>query len=285
MGGLIGFILRLFGLGSKAPVPATRAATADGATSKKGTAPRAQRPAATPTSAVPPLETLSPVEMREARRRVIAYVARSRVPLRQIVALRQQWLIQLGKVYESIANSPTAKVLELAGQVGENYEPGFRDALMLAQSIEPPPECETVHAAMVAWITSLHSACLALLDARKLRDRSMLSQLREQLGLSRKHSSALLAARTELFAAYRLNVQPTLQKRRKRPETPQAADAAPMQPTAPAKEGARRPGPPSRSRARLAAAGAVSRGTDKRSTKSSRSAPAARRAAARKRPR
>jgi hypothetical protein len=113
-------------------------------------------------------ELLAPAEMREARRRVIAYVARSRVPLRQVVTLRQQWLVHLGKVYESIANSPTEKVLELAGQVGENYEPGFRDALMLAQAIEPPPECEAVHAAMVGWMTSLHSACLALLDARKL---------------------------------------------------------------------------------------------------------------------
>lgn len=281
--GLIGFILRLFGLGPKETAPApTEAAAAPTSrsleASKRGRALAASRTR----SDVAPPETLLPSEMREARRRVIAYVARSRVPLRQIVTLRQQWLVQLGKVYESIASSPTDKVLELAGQVGENYEPGFRDALMLAQSIEPPPECEGVHASMIGWMTSLHSACLALLDARKLKDRSMLSQLREQLGQSRKHSSALLAARTELFAAYRLNVRPNLQKRKARAEA--AAESATDETEESAEEPRRPAPPPSRSRARLAAAGAVSRGTEKRSTKPSRAAPGARRTAARKRP-
>jgi len=274
VGGLIGFLLRLFGLGGKAP-----------ATTAESPAPaprRAAQPQAPARSSVRDPGRLAPAELREARRRVIAYVARSRVPLRQVVTLRQQWLIQLGKVYESIANSPTEKVLELAGQVGENFEPGFRDALMLAQAIEPPPECEVVHAAMVAWMTSLHAACLALLDARKLKDRSMLSELREQLGQARKHSAALLAARTELFAAYSLNVRPTIQKRKTRP----AADVPPLATTDESDEEAETPRPPptTKSRARLAAAGAVSRGTEKLSVKRTRVSPAARRATTRKRP-
>jgi hypothetical protein len=260
MGALVRLILSLFGLGAKKE--------------RRGPVGSSATPVARAPRIAPP-ETLSPTQMREARRRVIAYVARSRVPLRQVVTIRQQWLVQLGKVYESIASSPTDKVLELAGQVGENYEPGFRDALMLAQSIEPPPECEAIHAAMIGWMTALHSACLALIDARKLKDRSMLSQLREQLGAARKHSSALIHGRAELFQDYRLNLRPTVQKRKPKATR---ADAPAEDTDAEPAERPRQAAPPRR---RLATAS--TRPPEKRGTKTSRT-PQAATARSRKRP-
>ncbi len=217
---MIRWLLRLLGLGRP---PASR---------EGGTAAAARQPAAK--LGPPPVEELTAEEFRTARRRVVAYVARSRVPLRQVVAARQKWLVDLSKVYEAIKDSPTQLVLERAGAVGENHEPVFRDALLLTQSIEPPPEVEGVHAALVGWITALHAACLALIDARKLKDRAMLGRLREQLGQARKHSATLVAERAELFTAYRLNVRPAVQRPKRDAETassPPARDDA-TRPTA-----------------------------------------------------
>jgi hypothetical protein len=198
---VIRWLLRLLGLGQPGASPERRAGAA------------APRPAAK--QGPPPVEEMTAEEFRGARRRVVAYVARSRVPLRQVVAARQKWLVDLSKVYEAIKDSPTQLVLERAGAVGENHEPVFRDALLLTQSIEPPLEAEAVHAALVGWITALHAACLALIDARKLRDRAMLGRLREQLGHARKYSATLVAERTELFTSYRLNVRPAVQRARR----------------------------------------------------------------------
>jgi hypothetical protein len=149
-----------------------------------------------------------------ARRRVIAYVAHARVPIRQAAAVRQAWLADLSKVYAQIATSPTGLVLDRAGAVGAAHERGFRQALALAQAIDPPAEAEHAHSALVGWLTCLHAACLALIDARKLRDRTLLGNFREQLGYARRLASVLVKERGALFTAYRLTVRPSIKAKR-----------------------------------------------------------------------
>jgi hypothetical protein len=170
-----------------------------------------------------------------ARRRVVVYVARARLPIRQAAAVRQAWLADLSKVYAQIATRPTGLVLEKAGAVGAKHEPGFRDALAFAQSIDPPLEAEHAHAALVGWLTCLHAACLALMDARKLRDRSLLGNFRDQLGFARRLAVVLVQERSALFTAYRVTIRPTIKPKR----------AAP-----PAGEGAQESGLPRRAEAR-----------------------------------
>jgi hypothetical protein len=148
---------------------------------------------------------------------VIAYVAQARTPIRQAAAIRQIWLADLSKVYAQIASSPTGLVLDRAGAVGLSHEPGFREALAFAQSIDPPPEAENAHAALVGWLTCLHAACLALMDARKLRDRSLLGSFREQLGFARRLAVVLVQERAALFAAYRLTMRPSIKSKRYAP--------------------------------------------------------------------
>src|SRR5919201_2073221 len=107
----------------------------------------------------------------------------------------------------------TGLVLEKAGAVGARHEPGFREALACAQAIEPPPEAQRAHAALVGWLTCLHAACLALMDARKVRDRSMLGNFREQLGYARRLAAVLVKERGALFAAYRVTIRPSIKAR------------------------------------------------------------------------
>ena len=161
-----------------------------------------------------PVESLSPEQFRINRRQVIAYIHRVRVPIRQAAAARLIWISDLGKVYEAIRTSPTQFILEKAGEVGYNHEPAFRDALSIAQSIEPTVECLAVHEALVGWLTSLHSACLALMDARRLKDRSLLGSFREHLSTARRQAGTLAAERELLFSSYRLNIRPTIKAKR-----------------------------------------------------------------------
>jgi hypothetical protein len=188
--GLLSSLLRLFGFGGGA------------------------RPAARQAAAPPVAKVLTPEELRAQRRAIVAYVSQARVPIRLTAAARQVWLADLSKVYASIATAQTMQVLEQAGIVGMNHEPGFRDALVQAQAIEPPPGAEALHQAMVGWITSLHAACLSLIDARKLRDRALLGDFRENLGRARHLAAKLVDERTKLFAHYKLNVRPAIRNTR-----------------------------------------------------------------------
>src|SRR5690349_20012856 len=208
MGGAGGWLRRLFGVGPRRPERGSASARS----------PREPgRPLTTPPDGSAAYEL--------ARRRVIAYVAQARVPIRQAAAVRQAWLADLSKVYAQIATSPTGLVLERAGAVGAAHEPGFRVALAIAQAIDAPPEVEHAHAALVGWLTCLHAACLALIDARTLRDRALLGNFREQLGYARRLAAVLVRERGALFNAYQLTVRPSIKARRAPP--PSEADEAP----------------------------------------------------------
>jgi hypothetical protein len=201
VGGIVGWLLRVLGIGGRRsrPAPAGRPPA------------RVDRRSGGRASATAPVGR---EEFRLARRRVIAYVAQARAPIRQAAAVRQAWLADLSKVYAEIASSPTARVLERAGAVGQQHEPAFRDALAHAQAIDPPIEADEAHAALVGWLTCLHAACLALIDARKLRDRAMLGTFREQLGQARRLAAQLVHERGALFTAYRLTVRASIKAKR-----------------------------------------------------------------------
>jgi hypothetical protein len=211
---MIGWFLRLFGIGGDKQPDAVRPGVATPAVRAK------------PTGS--PAQTLTSEQFKAARRRVVLYIARARIPVRQAATTRQVWIADLSKVYEAIRTSPTAMILEKAGDVGMKHEEAFRDALSLAQAIEPPPETEDVHQALVNWLTNLHSACLALMDARRLKDRSMLGTFRERLGEARRHAAALAQARNQLFVDYHLRIDPTIRKKRS-DGTEAAPEAAPTQ--------------------------------------------------------
>src|SRR5205823_13993620 len=163
------WLLRLFGLGGKKAAPAARAVSP------------AQAAAARSAAAATRAQQLTPEQLKLERRHVVAYIARARLPIRQAATARQLWIQDLSKVYEAIRTSPTGLILEKAGEVGYKHEPAFRDALSGAQGLTPPPPCEPVHDALIGWLTSLHSACLSLIDARRLKDRSLLGNFRENL--------------------------------------------------------------------------------------------------------
>jgi hypothetical protein len=216
---MIGWLLRLFGIGGKQPTPRQRQGAA---------ATPAARAKAKPTAA--PADSLNAEQFKLARRRVVMYIARARIPVRQAAAARQVWIADLSKVYEAIRTSPTEMILEKAGDVGMKHEEAFRDALSLAQSIEPPVETEEVHQALVNWLTNLHSACLALMDARRLKDRAMLGMFRERLGHARRHAAALAQARNQLFADYQLRIDPQIKKKKEGEAEGQPAAEAPPAP-------------------------------------------------------
>jgi hypothetical protein len=180
---------------------------------KKKSAPR-PAPKRKPVRSAPSARALTPERFQAARRRVVLYFARARMPIRQATTVRQLWIADLGQVYEAIRTSPTEMILERAGDVGMRHEEGFRQALLLTQALQPPPECEEVHQALVNWLTYLHSACLALMDARRLKDRSMLGMFRERLGLARRHAQTLALLRNQLVTVYKLRIDPTIQKNR-----------------------------------------------------------------------
>ncbi len=228
---MIGWLLRLLGIGRPKEPPGRRA--------ERGARGASARPK------LPPAQALSPEEFRLARRAVIAYVARARVPIRQAATARQLWIADLSKVYEAIRTSPTQLILEKAGDVGLKHESAFRDALSLAQSLEPPPACEAVHAALVGWLTSLHAACLALIDARRLKDRALLGTFREHLSQARRQAATLAAERAKLFVDYQLKVRPSIGRRRQRPTGGEPAEEQESPETA-AAEGTRPPGRPRR---------------------------------------
>lgn len=148
---------------------------------------------------------------------MVAYIARARMPIRQAAAARQLWIQDLSKVCEAIRSSPTQLILERAGEVGSKHEPAFRDALSMAQGLTPPPACEVCHDALIGWLTSLHAACLALMDARRLKDRSLLGSFRENLSQARRQAATLAAERAKLFTVWQLKVRPGIQRRRARP--------------------------------------------------------------------
>lgn len=208
---------------------------------------RRQASGARMVAVVPPVQAArvvavptDPAAFKASRKRMVAYVAQARVPIRQTAAVRTAWLHDLGKVYAAIASAPTQVVLEQAGRVGEDHEPAFREALALAQAIETPPEAEACHAALVGWITALDSACLALMDARKLKDRSLLGSFREQLGKARRCAVQLVDERRTLFATWKLAVRPTIQRRvpRAQPEAEPESETPSAQP----RRGAPKPG-------------------------------------------
>jgi hypothetical protein len=210
---MIGWFLRLFGIGGdKQP---------DGA--RPGAGPAVRKPTGSPS------QTLTSEQFKAARRRVVLYIARARIPVRQAATARQVWIADLSNVYEAIRTSPTAMILERAGDVGMKHEEAFRDALSLAQAIDPPPETEDVHQALVNWLTNLHSACLALMDARRLKDRAMLGTFRERLGEARRHAAALAQARNQLFVDYHLRIDPTIRKKRPDGSEAGASEPAPVQ--------------------------------------------------------
>ena len=234
---MFGWLLRLFGFGSKAPAqagPGPAAAAAPGDRSSRDFARERERErdrdrshAAHPVRlSVHPSQ--DPAEFKAQRRRLLVYVMRARVPIRQAAAARQLWIADLGKVYEAIRTSPIPVVLERAGDAGFRYEPAFRESLSLAQSIEAPPEAEELHQALVDWLTATHGACLALMDARRLKDRSMLGTFRERLGLARRHAATLATLRAEIFTLYQLRVQPQVKAKRAAPAvTDESAEQQP----------------------------------------------------------
>jgi hypothetical protein len=189
---VIGWLLRVFGIGGARP--RGRAAST--------------RPAPPRSASSQHVQRLSAEQLALERRAVVAYIARARVPIRQAAAARQAWIGDLSKVYEAIRTSPTGLILEQAGQVGHQHEPAFRGALSLAQGLTPPAPCEAVHDALLGWLTSLHAACLALIDARRLRDRSLLGNFRENLSQARRQAARLGAERASLFTIYRLRLAP-----------------------------------------------------------------------------
>jgi hypothetical protein len=140
------------------------------------------------------------------------YMTRVRAPIRQAATVRQLWIADLSQVYEAIRTTPTEIILERAGDIGMRYEEAFREALSQAQGITPPPECEDVHQALVNWLTHLHAACLSLMDARRLKDRSMLGMFRERLGQARRHAQTLALLRNQLVIVYKLRVDTTGQR-------------------------------------------------------------------------
>jgi len=208
---MFGWLLRLFGVGSSRPDPGSPAS---------GRLPPPQG------ASRQHVQQLTAEQLKAERRAVVIYIARARVPIRQAAAARQVWIQDLSKVYEAIRTSPTGLILEKAGEVGWRHEPAFREALSQAQALTPPPPCEAVHDALVGWLTSLHAACLALIDARRLRDRSLLGNFRENLSQARRQAAVLGSERAKLFTVYRLRVGPTIQRRRPRPtaDAPQAGD-------------------------------------------------------------
>jgi hypothetical protein len=163
------------------------------------------------------VQHLTPEQLKVERRQVVAYIARARLPIRQAAAARQLWIQDLSKVYEAIRSSPTGLILEKAGEVGYKHEPSFRDALSAAQGLTPPLSCEPVHDALIGWLTSLHSACLSLIDARRLKDRSLLGNFREHLSQARRQAALLASERSRIFTVYQLRVRPSIQRRRPRP--------------------------------------------------------------------
>ncbi|TAK20459.1 MAG: hypothetical protein EPO26_17960 [Chloroflexota bacterium] len=223
---MIAWLLRLFGVGSTQT--ATSQASRGGSAGTSGRASAGSGPTSRATKSnakhVDPSEALPPDEFRLARRRVIAYIGRARIPTRQAAAGRQAFIADLSKVYEAIRTSPTEMILERAGDVGNKHEEAFRDSLSHAQGIEPPAECEDVHNALVQWLTNLDSACLALMDARRLKDRSMLGTFRERLGQARRQAAALSVFRNQLFTDYRLRLDPTI--KRHKPSEPTTEGAA-----------------------------------------------------------
>src|SRR5688572_17112899 len=208
---MFGWLLRIFGIGgAKSPPERARSGVAAPATP----ASRARAAARAAKSSMAPAESLTMEQFKAARRRVVLYIARARIPVRQAAAARTVWIADLSKVYEAIRTSPTEMILERAGDVGMRHEEAFRDALSLAQAIEPPSETEEVHQSLVNWLTNLHSACLALMDARRLKDRSMLGTFRERLGQARRHAAALAEARNRLFEDYQLRIDPQIKKKK-----------------------------------------------------------------------
>jgi hypothetical protein len=189
---VIGWLLRVFGI--------------RGATPSRRSAPT--RPPPPQSASIQRVQRLTAEQFTLERRAVVVYIARARVPVRQAAAARQVWIRDLSKVYEAIRTSPTGLILEKAGEVGYQHEPAFREALSLAQALTPPSPCEAVHEALIGWLTSLHAACLALIDARRLRDRSLLGSFRENLGQARRQAANLVAERARLFTVYRLRLSP-----------------------------------------------------------------------------
>jgi hypothetical protein len=204
---VIGWLLRLFGIGGARP-PGVRSPTS--------------RPPPPQSASRQHIQQLTREQLKLERRAVVIYVARARVPIRQAAAARQLWIQDLSKVYEAIRTSPTGLILEKAGEVGYRHEPAFREALARGQALTPPPPCEAVHEALIGWLTSLHAACLALIDARRLRDRSLLGNFREHLSQARRQARELGEERARLFDVYRLRVRPTIQRR---PPAPVPSDA------------------------------------------------------------
>src|SRR5438552_2210485 len=116
MGGVLGWLLRLIGLGPARDRGAREGAAKPRPTTVTNGAPRT-RAMSTPDQAQRArVEALSPQEFLQARRRVVAYVSQARTPIRQAAAVRSAWLADLGKVYAEIASSPTGMVLDKAGQ-------------------------------------------------------------------------------------------------------------------------------------------------------------------------
>src|SRR6266508_2070232 len=106
---MIGWLLRLFGIGRpKEAAKGERGRSDNG----RQAAAQANKPR------VPIVQTLTPQQFKIERRLVIAYVARARLPIRQAATARQLWIADLSKVYEAIRTSPTALILERAGEVG-----------------------------------------------------------------------------------------------------------------------------------------------------------------------
>src|SRR5438105_284189 len=150
-GELIGWLLRLLGIGQKPAAAAAPGGTpAAGGQSDRDRERERERERERPERVVLSVRpSQDPEQFKVQRRRLIIYVSRARVPIRQAAAARQLWIADLGKVYEAIRTSPVPVVLEKAGDVGFRYEPSFREALSAAQSIEPPPEADEMHQALV----------------------------------------------------------------------------------------------------------------------------------------
>src|SRR5205823_14728057 len=61
--------------------------------------------------------------------------------------------------------------------------------------------------------------CLSRIDARRLKDRSLLGTFREHLSQARRHAAALAGERARIFVDYQLRVRPSINKRRPRAAT------------------------------------------------------------------
>lgn len=158
---------------------------------------------------------MTDVSARSSPREVVAYLLRLRPVLANAIQMRRGFIEQVGVLIEGLRQGDPISIARLAGQLGNETSPMFREARHQIDALDPPPMCAACNRAISDWLEVHLSACALLGQIGTQHDAKRLREVQEHLAQGRTHATRFNEEYTHIKTDLREQVDRVLGRRRR----------------------------------------------------------------------